>query len=67
MAGYSLLSPLRTCAPHVMLLVDKRNAGPHLAPYQTDYSNIPDDSNCLSTAAAFQHYRGWLGPVCGPL
>lgn len=38
-----------------------------LTVYQTDYSDISDDSKCITPQAAFQHYHGWLGPVCGPL
>jgi hypothetical protein len=34
---------------------------------QTDYSNIPDDADCISPAAGFAKYKGWLGPLCGPL
>jgi hypothetical protein len=40
---------------------------PHagLTVFQTNYSDVNDDADCISVAAMLVKYDGFLGPRCG--
>jgi hypothetical protein len=36
-----------------------------LTQFQTNYTDFPDDSACITEPQMLQKYKGFLGPRCG--